>query len=486
MKKMLFLIIIFLLITSGCGLRIPGTGGDCINVKKIVPAEVNVAKYKKIAVIDFDGKGGRNIAEWMETELQNAQVDGKPYFEIITRSQLLKLLGEQMLSLKGFVDPNTAARIGKISGTQAIVTGTVTAYRHDKGVYYRQVTRGRGKQQYVENVPCEVQSAFVQFTTSFIDSTSGKILARTSGEGQYIGDSCEGMDGLAGLLMDSIFKSVKKQTDNVVRGPIDVPERVINKASLMAIQQFVKKIAPHYQDVCIILKKDDTEGIDISFKSKPENEKQIENYYEIGYKYAIRGQWEDAITQWDKVLSIDQNRPAAIYNIGIANEMMGDLFLAEKLFKRVTEIKADDVFFDALARVRKSIEQQEIICKQTGKGCYRPPTQAETKTNRIMAPANEKVIVPSEIERDSAVIKETVVARAKPDSKAKSVGKISAGSKAERLDTKGDWIKIRVFNGEKSIEGWVHKCYIEGEDIKCPVKKIKEKKQEGKVPVSPM
>lgn len=48
-------------------------------------------------------------------------------FEVIERSSLDRVLGEQNLQMSGLTDPVTATKVGKILGVDAIVLGNVTA-----------------------------------------------------------------------------------------------------------------------------------------------------------------------------------------------------------------------------------------------------------------------------------------------------------------------------------------------------------------------
>jgi TolB-like protein len=89
----------------------------------------NVAKEQKrrIAVLPFrelDGKPtvlGTYISEELVTDLFT--IGG---LSIVERSMLDRLLGEIRLSQTGLIDPDTAKRLGKIAGVDAIVTGTIT------------------------------------------------------------------------------------------------------------------------------------------------------------------------------------------------------------------------------------------------------------------------------------------------------------------------------------------------------------------------
>jgi curli biogenesis system outer membrane secretion channel CsgG len=89
----------------------------------------NVAKEqkRKIAILPFrelDGKPtvlGTYISEELVTDLF-----ASGGLSIVERSMLDRLLGEIRLSQTGLIDPDTAKRLGKIAGVDAIVTGTIT------------------------------------------------------------------------------------------------------------------------------------------------------------------------------------------------------------------------------------------------------------------------------------------------------------------------------------------------------------------------
>jgi len=89
----------------------------------------NVAKEqkRKIAVLPFrelDGQPtvlGTYVSEELVTDLFT--IGG---LAIVERSMLDKLVGELRLGQTGLIDPDTAKRLGKIAGVDAIVTGTIT------------------------------------------------------------------------------------------------------------------------------------------------------------------------------------------------------------------------------------------------------------------------------------------------------------------------------------------------------------------------
>jgi TolB-like protein len=99
-------------------------------IKKLadkISRHITDKKKTKIAVIPFQNLKtdvvstfGKYIAEELTTALFNS---GK--FEIIERNLLNKILDELKLSQTGAVDPSSAKELGKITGVNAIVTGTI-------------------------------------------------------------------------------------------------------------------------------------------------------------------------------------------------------------------------------------------------------------------------------------------------------------------------------------------------------------------------
>jgi TolB-like protein len=79
-----------------------------------------------VAVFDFESKDeavsglGPKVAT-----LVNANLSAEPQIITVERAELEKVLGEQELGLSGTVDPNSAAKIGQLTGAKVLVTGRV-------------------------------------------------------------------------------------------------------------------------------------------------------------------------------------------------------------------------------------------------------------------------------------------------------------------------------------------------------------------------
>ncbi len=103
-------------------------------------------KAYNIAVSDFsDLTGdvsdfGKFIAEELTTKLFTYRD-----FTVIERQLLNKIIAEQQLSLSGLIDNQDAVSLGKVSGAQALVTGTVTDLGERVKINARLISTETGK-----------------------------------------------------------------------------------------------------------------------------------------------------------------------------------------------------------------------------------------------------------------------------------------------------------------------------------------------------
>jgi hypothetical protein len=84
-----------------------------------------------VAVFDFESRDEavRDLGPKVAT-LINANLSAEPQIITVERAELEKVLGEQELGLSGTVSPDTAAKVGHLTGAKVLVTGRV--FRADK------------------------------------------------------------------------------------------------------------------------------------------------------------------------------------------------------------------------------------------------------------------------------------------------------------------------------------------------------------------
>lgn len=176
----------------------------------IAGASTMAAQQKKIvAVLDFDYATVKSEAmAWFGTEqdigkgisdmLIEKLVNGNSY-RVIDRKRLDKILAEQNFSNSDRADPNSAAKIGRILGVSAIITGSITQFgRDDKhqgvgGGVASGVTGRFG----LGGVHHNEAKAVVGITAQLINTDTGEILAaaRATGQSKRTSTSLSGAGG---------------------------------------------------------------------------------------------------------------------------------------------------------------------------------------------------------------------------------------------------------------------------------------------------
>lgn len=108
----------------------------------------SIAKQQKtrIAVVPFRELDGRTtvLGTYLAEELvTNLFMIGN--LDIIERAMLDKVIGELKLGSTGAIDPETAKKVGKIAGVEAIVTGSITDLQSYVGINCRLIDTETGR-----------------------------------------------------------------------------------------------------------------------------------------------------------------------------------------------------------------------------------------------------------------------------------------------------------------------------------------------------
>jgi curli biogenesis system outer membrane secretion channel CsgG len=170
----------------------------CVSVCLIAALAATAAgqRKKRVAVLDFDYATvrtyssaifgtdqdiGKGIADLMVEKLVQ---DGT--YSVIERKALDKVLAEQNFSNSDRADPNSAARIARILGVDAIITGSITQFgRDDKstGVAGGALSRVTGRFG-VGGVKLTDAKAVVAISARMINTETAEILAAARGVGE--------------------------------------------------------------------------------------------------------------------------------------------------------------------------------------------------------------------------------------------------------------------------------------------------------------
>jgi curli biogenesis system outer membrane secretion channel CsgG len=200
---------------------------------------------KRVAVMNFDyatvqsgvaalfGSNqdiGKGIADILVDKLVN---DGA--YSVIERKQLDKIIAEQNFSNSDRADPNSAAKIARILGVDAIIIGSITQFgRDDKSTNVGGGAASSALGRFgIGGVKTSKSTAVCTITARMIDTSTAEILASVQGHGEETrngtgivgtGGSYAGMAGGALDMKSSNFANtilgaaVNKATTDVAHG----------------------------------------------------------------------------------------------------------------------------------------------------------------------------------------------------------------------------------------------------------------------------
>jgi len=167
------------LVFNGCAVKTSGAVRDDSSLTgisdELAPSEEYTGPKLRVGVVNFQNKTpskhigiGEAAADILGTILQKT---GR--FIIIPQQDVASILDQQAMGASGAVNPATAAKIGKILGLNAMVTGAITAYSEaEEGSDYLVYQKKK-------------QIARVTVDYRIVDTTTGIQMVADSGQGVY-------------------------------------------------------------------------------------------------------------------------------------------------------------------------------------------------------------------------------------------------------------------------------------------------------------
>ena len=315
------------------------------------PAQYHEASLTKaVAVLPFNGPGGREFAAELESVLAGIGIDDKPYFTLVDRATIDKVVSEMKFSHSGLVDERTAVKLGKLVGAQGIYTGIVNRNNYDDSQYserrqtciqYEQKRDDKGRLyqgacirwRYYQ-VGCMKRVANFAVTPRLVDVTTGRVLYSRN---------------LSALTDSSGCEDTR---------PVQSEMVLLEQAKERVKQEFRRDIAPYYVTREISLM-DSTDGI---------GSKEAIDKIKRGIEYADKGRLDNACELWGEARNIVPGSHALLYNLGVCAESRGDLDAALSLYKQSDRIlgKPNDDISLALNRVGEAIKNRSKLKAQLG------------------------------------------------------------------------------------------------------------------------
>lgn len=330
-----------LLLPVGCATKIP--------VNMLQPAEFHQASLTKtVAVVPFSGRGGVEFGAELEGLLAGIDLHGKPYFTLVDRASIDKVISEMKFSQSALVDPGTAVRLGKLVGAQGIYTGTVTAngtrdsYFTERRSECAQRQMKRDKDGNLSegncirwrnyNVNCTKRQANYSVTPKLVEVATAKIVYSKNVVGTADSSGCED------------------------RKPPLSEQELLDKARESVKTSIRRDIAPYYITAMISLK-DSTDGI---------QSQEAKDRLSSGISYAEKNRLDAACEKWGEARQFAPNSPSILYNLGVCAESIADVENAYKLYKQADKLigQPDDEITLALNRVNTALNNQKKLKEQ--------------------------------------------------------------------------------------------------------------------------
>jgi len=200
---------------------------------------IGVAEFKnQTAAGWWDGTVGWELAGMLSNELS-----ASGFFKVVERKKLESVLSEQDLAASGRVAKGTGAKIGKITGAEYLVMGTVTSYEEN--------TSGTGGGIAVKGIALGGSSskAYLAVDIRVVDTTTGEIAFSRTVEGTAKSSSV-GVGVSKGEFGGALAKQEKTPAGKAIR------------AALIETSEYLE---------CVMVKKD---GCEASYQQKDANRRE--------------------------------------------------------------------------------------------------------------------------------------------------------------------------------------------------------------------
>lgn len=349
------------IITAGCATKVP--------VNMLKPANYHeAAMAKTVAVVPFDGRGGREFASEIEGVLGSINIDDRQYFTLVDRTSLDKVMSEMKFSHSGLVDPSTAVELGKMLGAQGIYTGTVQ--QSFKSSYYRENREECARyEEYKDSKGRTQRGKCLRYRRWTVNCTKNvmtficnpKLVEVKTGRVVYARN-------LNGFAEDGRCEDVGSP-----RGEYELLET----AKAQVKMTFRQDIAPYYESRMIKLM-DSTDGI-----ADPAASEKLKQ----GITWAGKKRLDKACELWGQAASLTSTSYALAYNLGVCAESRADVVAANRLYKKAEDLlgKPDDDVSLAVTRTGEAVKNARKLSQQMRN------SESGTQESRI-APASPVIV----------------------------------------------------------------------------------------------
>jgi hypothetical protein len=326
-------------------------------------------------------------------------------FQIVERSQIARVMQELQLAQTGMIDEAQAAQVGKMLGVNAIITGTVTVSCDDR--WSQENRKDKKKGNYTVNCNERAASAFA--TIRFINVETGQVIGSKQANHKEEKKKCEGEYG----------------------DELPTPETTVDICLQAIAGELVKYFAPRFELQKLEFAK--IEGDE--YKRFSETAKNAIDRYDL----------DTAYLQYTAIADQDSYNHAALFNIGVLEEAVGNYARAVEKYTMAAKLKSkEEKYFKAQSRVAKQVSFWE---KLNVLGVSIQEHTFEVSTEQVQQASVAKIQT-----NGSGSDRHEIKANA--DAKSQTLVKVPGEIELELLEQSGDWYKVKLLDGR---EGYISK-----------------------------
>lgn len=300
---------------------------------------------KKLAIFNINGDKDGMFTAQVESYMANIKVRGAPYFQVLEREMLAKIVAEQkMVSSTGLFDEKEAVKLGNLAGADTLIMGVVKIppttqrrYQEEEEICAKPKnvsafsTQCVLKQKVAYN--CLERGANIDFNLKAVSVQKGNILFTKMYSGSSSSSRCERLNG----------------------GKLASDTELLNLAINSTLANLRKDVAPYTVTVTIeFMEKDNVMG------------KATKEKIKSALAFVEQNRMDRACEMFRETLAGDTGSPALAYNLGICAEISGDFDKADRFYNQADKNSShpEKLISEAINRIKLARTNQAEVNKQ--------------------------------------------------------------------------------------------------------------------------
>ncbi|HOY44386.1 MAG TPA: CsgG/HfaB family protein [bacterium] len=340
-------------------------------------------------------------------------------FVVVERQRMDQLLEELKLGQSGLVDESQAAQVGRLLGVDAIVTGQINAaVKESWEAETRTTTKGSGKNKTEEKkeVWCNKRIATVSATIRIVNVETGQLFGTREASSKQELKHCED----------------ERSTE---MAPAD---QTVNLCLQTIAKELIDYFMPRFQQQKFEFAK--IEGKE--FKRPADAARESIDGYDL----------HSAFINYSAILEQDPYNHAAIFNLGVLHEVVGNYALAvEKYRTAASLVSREEKYRKALQRVEK---QRLYWDELKGLGLELKEYDFSFTEKQASSTLSRRI-------RINGQGSERIPLYEKPDDSSKVLVRVPGGVELETASTAGEWYQVKLLDGRLA---WIHEQEVEEVD----------------------